>query len=655
MRVLFVAVLCNLATIQCVFAQEMNVAVQCSYVKQATLRHHAKNTVASPDELKYDVQHVHMDIALDNQSVAIAGNVTTTAEVTEGNFALYVCELNRLLQVDSVVVDGVKANFNRRDDIINVFMPVILQVGTIFKATVYYHGMPAAGSVFFFQSGMNNALAVEWGSPVTYTLSEPYNSKDWWPCKQSLQDKVDSADIWITVPDSLKAGSNGLLQKVTQMPGNKNRYEWKTSYPTAYYLLSVAVAAYNDYSFTRTMPDGNTVLVQNYIYARDGALADFKTKIDTTGDMLYYFSELFGTYPFYKEKYGHCMAPVFGGMEHQTMTTLHNFNSPLVAHELAHQWFGDYVTCASWRDIWLNEGFASYAEYLYAEKFWDEQRAYDYMKNVHSVILDDTLIDGSIYLNAGDTVSPYRIFDNRLSYLKASAVIHMLRYYINDDVIFFKILKQYQLQFANSNATTIDFRQLAEQISGTDLNKFFEQWIYGQGYPQYNITWNQLGNKVYVQIQQQTAVPSSVPFYEMPVEIRYTSQGWDTTMRVDNINSTQLYTFDVVRRIQTVEFDPGNRILNKETVARDYRLGTVANSTDVVVYPNPAKDEWRVVNVLTGASLRLTDMSGKVLWQEVATDGYGVVISAEKLARGIYVLYITDNNSNTISRKLIRL
>ncbi|MBW7915041.1 MAG: hypothetical protein H3C54_15355, partial [Taibaiella sp.] len=347
------------------YTQTLMGADECIAGKMQQYRQSAKSTIASPEENKYDVQHVHLDIALDNQSVAIAGKATTTAGVLENNFSLYVFELNKRLNIDSVIINGLRANIERQGDIVNVFMPVLLHRGAVFAATVYYHGLPETGTVFTFQSGMNNAEAGEWNSRVTYSLSEPYYSKDWWPCKQSLQDKIDSAEIWITVPDSLKAGSNGLLQRITPLPGNKSRYEWKTNYPTTYYLLSVAVSNYTDYSFAKQLPGGENVLVQNYVYNHPSLMDTYKNGIDSTGEMLHFFSELFGTYPFYKEKYGHCMAPVFGGMEHQTMTTLQHFRYPLVVHELAHQWFGNHVTCATWRDIWINEGFASYSEYLF--------------------------------------------------------------------------------------------------------------------------------------------------------------------------------------------------------------------------------------------------------------------------------------------------
>ncbi len=571
------------------YTQYMTGAEECAANKINIHRRAAKTTVASPEEDKYDVQHVWLDIAMDNQSVAIAGKARTTARVLENNFALYVFELNKLLVIDSILINGQKVDFERQENLVNSFLTAPLHTGATLATTVYYHGMPEAGTVFPLERGLNNAEAGDWGSKVTYTLSEPYNAKDWWPCKQSLRDKIDSADIWITVPDSLVAGSNGTLQGITPMPGNMRRYEWKTTYPTACYLLSAAVADYMDYSYTTQLPGGESLLVQNYVYDRPGIMERFKNGIDSTGEMLYYFSELFGTYPFHNEKYGHCMAPLFGGMEHQTMTTLQHFRYPLVSHELAHQWFGDNVTCATWRDIWINEGFASYAEYLFTERFRPVGDAYNYMLNVHKRILNDTNIGGSIYIPVGDTVNPYRIFDSRLSYQKPSAVLHTLRFLINDDHIFFGILKKFQKRFAGGNAGTEDFKTVAEELSGMDLDTFFAEWIYGEGYPIYDIRWNYISGKLLLVIKQEGSVPSSIPYYHIPMEIKLVSRQGDTTIRLGS-SMTQSTYYNIDRTIDDLVFDPRNVILEKTVITRDYSLGTNHASDQPFVYPNPATD-----------------------------------------------------------------
>lgn len=637
-------------------AQQADVAASCSYSKINSWYSVAKSTTASPEEEKYDVNKVHLDIALNNESVYIEGKATTTALILESNFALYVFELNKLLEIDSVIIDGLKAQFSRNEDIVNVLTPKVYQAWSTMVADVYYHGKPDGGSVFFFQSGLNNAPAEAWSSLVTYTLSEPYYAKDWWPCKQSLTDKIDTTRVWITVPDSLMAGSNGVLEQVTPMSGGKSRYEWKMQYPVAYYLLSASVADYFDYSFDIKLPGGIPMKVQNFIYDRPGILDTFQQQIDTTAQMLNYFSELFGLYPFWKDKYGHCMAPVFGGMEHQTMTTLHNFRSPLVAHELAHQWFGDNVTCASWQDIWLNEGFATYAEYLYAEHFWGAKAAYEYMQNIHKLILDDTTVTGSVYVPTGDTVNPYRIFDGRLSYNKGAAALHMLRYLVNDDVQFFAMLSMLQRQYHHGNLSTYQFQEFMKTIPGIDFDNFFKQWVYGEGYPVYNISWNQLSDRLYIRIKQETAVPSSVSLYTIPVEMTFKTTSGDTTVKLDNNGADELLVFNVNNTVTDVIFDPLNFILNKEVITQNPLLGTDIQPEDgIVVYPNPANNIWKVVNITEGTQAMLTDMAGRVLWTGDVQDNKTVVINAGSYASGHYLLHITDGRKKLTSKKLVKL
>lgn len=612
-----------------------------------------KTSVASPHENRYDVRHVKLDLALDNNSVAVSGVARTMAMVTEDNFTLYVCELNPFLYADSVIFNGQKAGFSREGDLLQVMTP-LLQAGDMFSVVVYYHGVPPAGTVFSFQSGMNNATAEAWQAKVTYTLSEPYTAKDWWPCKQSLTDKIDSADIWITAPDSLMAGSNGVLEHISIIPGAKRRFEWKTHYPIDYYLLSVSVANYIDYSFTHALPGGEVVLVQNYIYNRSGILDTFRTKIDSTAQMLSLFSELFGTYPFYREKYGHCLSPLFGGMEHQTMTTLHHFNAPLVSHELAHQWFGNNVTCGTWRDIWLNEGFATYSEYLFFERYYEKEYARNYMLGIHNGILNDTNTGGSVYLATADTVNPYRIFDTRLSYRKPAAILHTLRYLLGDE-LFFKLLKEYQRKFTSGTATTSDFIALAETIYGNQLNTFFNEWIYGEGYPVYNVKWNQVGSRFILNISQSTTVPGSVPQYSTPVEVLLSSRQGDTVIRLNNgMSQTKEFIFN--SQITAVVFDPENVLLNKEYVERDYMLGLEqGNNEPAFVYPNPATTEWTVANLLPTYELLLTDATGRIIWRASVSNNHPIVVPCKALSSGEYTLSVIEDKKELISRKLIRL
>lgn len=622
----------------------------CSKGKIDGMQQIAMVTVASAEEDKYDVTHVKFDIALDNQSVDISGNVTTTAKVLEPNFAVYAFELNQLLTIDSVIINGQNVRFYHNSNLAEALCPEPYQPGQYFTAQVFYHGTPEEGNVAPFKSGMNHAPATPWNTRVTYTLSQPYNAKDWWPCKQSLKDKIDSVDIWITVPDSLKAGSNGVLQRITTLPGNKARYEWRTHYPVAYYLISVAVGAYQEYTINTVLPDGLVVPIQNYIYDRPGAVENFRRGIDSCAIMMNYFSELFGRYPFYKEKYGHSLAPLFGGMEHQTMTTQQHFGTRLTAHELAHQWFGNAVTCAGWQDIWMNEGFASYSEYLWAEKYWGVSGAYNFMQSIHRLYLNDTNATGSIYIAPADTQNAYVVFNNSLTYNKASAVLHTLRYAIDNDEVFFRILKTLVQRFNMGNAGTTDFKQLVAEITGRNWDSFFDQWIYGRGYPKYTAVWNQAGENVWIDFSQQASQAAHTPFFNLPVEIALSSAQGDTVIKFENVTPKQSLHIKTSRKITGLTIDPRNMILNTDAVIHNGDMGQ-----NITVYPNPTNNLWKISNLVQGMELLLTDIKGKTVWQSTATGMQEVTIDATNYARGMYILRVTDVNGATKKIKLTRL
>ncbi|OSZ82806.1 hypothetical protein CAP35_05955 [Chitinophagaceae bacterium IBVUCB1] len=627
----------------------------CHHLKQSLFQAQSKSTVASAEEDKYDVKHVKLDIALSNENVSISGKATTYAMVVATQMNTYVFELDTLLTIDSVLIDGIKVNVSSDKGLHKAEMPQLLMRGDYFTATVYYAGTPKKGNGFFDRAGMNNAVADQWGATVTYTLSEPYMSKDWWPCKQSLQDKIDSTTIWITVPDSLKAGSNGLLRNVTPMQGNKLRYEWHTNYPMVYYLLSVCVGRYIDYNYKIAIQGGaDSMLLQHYIYDRKGALDFYKKGFDSTAQMLHYFSEIFGTYPFYKEKYGHCLAPLSGGMEHQTMSTNGNAGPRLVAHELAHQWFGDWVTCATWRDIWINEGFASYAEYLFLEKFRGKTVARTLMDSVHAQLLPPRASSGSIY--ADDTANIWRIFDGRLSYNKPSAVLHTLRYVIASDSLFFQILRSFLQTHAFGNASTDDFKRATEKYLQQDMDVFFDQWVYKEGLPIFSTQWNQVGKNLFVDIKQETTNPQSVPVFITPIDIRVQFENVDTTIRVDVVSANNFYLIKTDKKVLGISLDPDNKILNIDRGVM-YNPSTGINnlqSSALYVFPNPATNYWVIAGVGEQADWYITDCTGRLVKKGNSGNDKSLLITTESLSHTMYILHIVRINKQNETIKLIK-
>lgn len=641
---------CILMTVQ-VCGQE----ISCSHYKSAINQAFNKTTVLIPEEEYYDVKYVKLDIVLKDTGVNISGSATTKAVVTVANMDAYCFELSSALTIDSVFVNGIAQTIISKGDLRRIILSSPFVQNELFTAQVYYHGTPEKGNGFFTRLGLNQYKADPAGINVTYTLSEPYMSKDWWPCKQSLQDKIDSAAIWLTVPDSTKAGSNGLLKKITPIPGGMLRYEWHTQYPIAYYLLSAAVAKYKDYSYKIALPGiADSMLVQNFIYDVPNAMALYKAGLDSTAQMLQYFSEVFGVYPFYKEKYGHCIAPLFGGMEHQTMSTCGNAGPGLISHELAHQWFGDHVTCATWRDIWLNEGFASYAEYLFYERYRGQATADARMNSFHSSVLDKEDGNGTVY--GDDTTSVDRIFSGRLSYNKPAAVLHMLRYEIANDSLFFAVLKTYQNTYANKTATTNDFLQVLNNVTKKDWAYFIDQWIYKQGAPAYTVEWNQLGNAVFLRLKQRSTHPASVSLFTTSVDIKMIGDGVDTTVRVFNNAAIQDYRFGWGQRVKTIVVDPKNNMLNLvDRIDKTPELGAnTLISKDVIIFPNPTADKWVAVGVPQGASIILTDIAGRVVLKGEAGSNMPFTIDGSMLAKGMYMLQVRNGKDKIAGLKLIK-
>jgi len=322
---------------------------------------------------EYDVHFYFLDVNLERTSTNISGSVEIHVKVTAPVLDTFLFELHEDLVITDILLNGTTSQAFTRE-VSAVIVPLSFILDDEFYMEVVYAGTPpVTGGTGFGGSGMTNDDSPTWGNFATWSLSEPFSAYEWFPCKQHLEDKSDSVWTFITTSSENMAGSQGILTNVLDVGGGQSRYEWKSNYPIDYYLISVAVAKYVDYTIYAN-PTGATgpIMIQNFIYDNPSTLPFFKNEIDKTVDMLEYYSDLYGIYPFELEKYGHCMVPIGGGMEHQTMTSQGYFVAGLTAHELGHQWFGDHVTCASWADIWLNEGLVKNSTMRYSnpEKKW---------------------------------------------------------------------------------------------------------------------------------------------------------------------------------------------------------------------------------------------------------------------------------------------
>lgn len=602
--------------------------------------------IADPRLLYYDVTFYYIDLEVNDTSTYITGFTEIHARTDTSELTELVFELSSNLTIDSVSINGIyNTLYSHSEDLVMVTPYSSFNRNELFSCRIYYHG--EGGNESFF-SGISNRIDYLLNQTVTYTLSEPFHAKDWFACKQVLNDKSDSAYIFITVDTSLMAGSNGILMNISPLSGGRHRFEWKTLYPVAFYLLSLSVSDYQDYSiYAFPDQDGDSLLIQNYIYDLPGFLDNHRANIDATIDMIELYSDLFTLYPFHREKYGHCYAPMGGGMEHQTMTTLSDFNFFLVAHELGHQWFGDNVTCATWQDIWINEGFASYTEYLAAEYLLSKEDAQAWMVNAHDRARTEP--EGSIYLPAEDAKDERRIFSGALSYKKGAAILHMIRYELDDDALFFQTLQNFQKMFRDSVASGLDFMKVLEETSGKDFDWFFNQWYFGKGYPNFTMAWWQDKDTLIIS-SSQSGSSEETPFFRTHVDflIQFID-GTDTLIRIEQTSNDQFFNIQLPSFVSEVIADPDNWLLDVTTVIKKLPMeGTFS------VGPNPFTDklwiEFRTNNVKR--DIIISDLNGKVIARYETESGI-INLPLDHLMRGVYLFTVVEGG-DSVTTKIVK-
>jgi aminopeptidase N len=636
----------------------------CAKHKQAAMagsiarsNHSNKSAAASAisHDNAYDVKFVHLDLQIERTNKYIVGGVNTVATVTVAVMDTFMTILHSNHAIDSVRFNGTLVTVLRQDSMVKVKTPSTLNSGASFTAMVYYKGTaPSGGSAI--GSGFSNATSPSWSVQATWSLSESFVAYHWWPCKQSLTDKIDSSWVFITTDSTNKAGSNGVLTNVVNV-GSKKRYEWKSRTPIDYYLVSVAVSKYKEYDlYAKPLYlGGDSILIQNYIYDVPNPPWHWpgqKADLDKLPQQMNFLCNMYGMYPFYKEKYGHCMAPLGGGMEHQTMTTLGSFDYYINAHELGHQWWGNNVTCKTWCDIWINEGFASYTEHLVAQ-YLDFPSFQSNMTGVHNDVM--SALGGSVRVPAQDSMNTPRIFSGRLTYNKGGAIIHTLRFLTNNDSLWFNTLRGFQNQYKNGTATADDFKNYYSTFTGINANQFFSQWYYGEGYPTFNVKYNHLMNTFFLRSTQSVSMPGVTPLFITPMEYSIKRAGKiDTVIRVMHSQATENYSFALSGTVIAVVCDPNNWVINQVVgPAKDQGLGIelLAGMPEdpypaMSIGPNPAEQEVILLDPLgAGGTAVLTTIDGRVLAEFNVAARTAVPLNG--LSPGVYLLIVKDGAGDT--------
>ena len=596
----------------------------------------------------YDLKYHKLEFNLDPSSAYLEGQITSHY-VAKEDLNQVVFDLTENMNVSDVyhLYSGALLNFvHTIDDELIIDLPALQNAGVMDSLKVIYSGNPVSSGFGSYEQSDHN------GSPIIWTLSEPYGAKGWWPCKQDLNDKIDLIDVFITTPkfnsnnEENIAVSNGLeISQITS--GQDKTTHFKHQYPIPAYLIAISVTNYLTYNHV-VDNNGSPFEIVNYVYPENYDNANQSTPI--TVDIMNLFSGLFEEYPFSNEKYGHAQFGWGGGMEHTTVSFMGGFSRGLIAHELAHQWFGNKVTCGSWKDIWLNEGFATYLSGLVIENFDGFESFTSWKQNRINSITSQP--GGSVYIIDNDTTSS-RIFNGRLSYSKGAMVAHMLRKELND-AIFFESLQNYLADpdLSYGYAKSDDFIASVEETVQADLTEFFNDWLYGEGYPTYTIEWSQPSENLARFVINQAQSHWTVDFFESKVTLKLNgTNGENMTTTLDNTYNGQEFFQTVLFDISDVEFDPYYDIISKNN---EVVLSLTSNDiqNEVSISPTPTNNKFKIIKPrnLTIDSLIIYNVSG----QNVASRKYSKYIDVRGFSPGQYFIKLFSDKGLIFKHLLIK-
>lgn len=613
-----------------------------------------------------DMKYYKLNLRIADQLGFLRGDVSALGIVRD-SISSITYDLDFELTVDSAFIGSIPTQTQRNGSTVTIMLPETYHQLDTVKTQLFYHGTPRYTGL-----GSYSDVVRSDGTRWTYTLSEPYGSRDWWPCIDHPNDKADSVDIIVTCGDQNTAASNGRLTDTLTLGDGTKRFTWKHRYPVSTYLIAITIGKFNTFSDWFKYSPTDSMEVINYVLPDLGLTnPSYRTYAGYTVSMLDTFTTIFGPYPFIKEKYGHVQFGWGGGMEHQTLTSLgaSGFNEGTIAHELVHQWFGDLITCRTWSDLWLNEGFAQYFEAVWREKKYGIA---SYASRMASRLTSAKTATGTLFVK--DTANVNNLFASSRVYNKGASVLHMLRHVLGDS-IFFAAIKAYanDPKLMYGTAATANFQYWCETVSGRDLDWFFNQWIFGEKYPKYTYSHSSQttagGSISTVRISQLTGTTNPT-FFIMPIDLKFSATGWDTTVTVFNDSAVQLFTIPLSHVPSTISLDPNQWILRDVTfnpvgITVPEQSRTPLQFALMQNYPNPFNPVTRIAysvpaNESAGrvrhTLIKVYDMLGRevaTLVDEMKAPGsYEVQFDAGALAEGVYY-YTLVTEGYTAVRKMV--
>lgn len=588
------------------------------------------NVQVNPNTQNYDVTYHELRFTANpNSTTASISGVVKTTFTALANMNTITFDMATELVVSSVTMNSTSLTFSQSNYELNINFPSTISTGTSATVTITYSGIPPTAEGAFTRGTHS-------GTPVIFTLSEPFGARDWWPCKQDLNDKINSFDMYITAPSAFNSVSNG-LQISRVVTGLNATTHFRHLYPIPAYLVVLNITnyqVYNQQGGLGTVASPYFPIV-NYLYPETNTAAT-QTQLEATPTIINLYESLLEPYPFRNEKYGHAQFGWGGGMEHSTVSSMFNFSRDLIAHEMAHQWFGDKITCGTWKDIWLNEGLTEYMSGLVYENL-DGAATFVSWKNskINSITSQP---GGATYLSDAGALNVNTIFSSRLSYNKGSMIAHMLRWKMGD-ALFFQALKSYLADpaLAYGYAVTANFKSHLEAAYGSSLTEFMNDWLFNQGYPTYDIVaqnWGAGQAKITV---NQTQSHASVSFFEMPLQIRLSGSGGLThDVVVNNTTNAEEFIVSVPFVVTGVTFDPNKHIVSKNNTTTLGRESFDINKA-VSVYPVPAENELTIQfpNNIILNKVEIYNSLGQLIATETKN-----VINTSQLSSGVHFLKI---------------
>lgn len=512
----------------------------------------------------FDVQHIKLDVSFDFVEKKIMGSVSHSLKAVDKPLSIVELDAVGMTITGVSRSDRVPVTFSTTPNKLAIDSSKPIQPNETVTFTISYEAKPRAGLQFISDAPAQPARQI-------WSLSQPSNARRWFPCYDAPDDKATS-EMVITVPRRFTALSNGRLIRTTTNDKDDTRtFYWLQDKPHSSYLISLVVGEFvemRDAEF-----NGKPILY----YASAPHALRTKESLKATPAMMKFFSEATGfDYPW--DKYATvAVTGVSGGMENTSLTIIGEglltrqtstgigLGESVGAHELAHHWFGNLLTCKDWSHVWLNEGFATYFDFLFTEHSRGRETFLRRIVGTQNIakLMNTSRRRPIVY---ADFQNPWSMFDQN-SYGKGACVLHMLRYVLGDE-LWWKGIRHYVKKHAYQNVETEDFRKAMEEATGRDLKWFFDQWLYKTGYPIFRITWKWDEQKkvVIVNILQTQTTSATVPVFRTPAELEFKTERKTHRIKVEIKDATHEFAFPLDEQPQSVVFDPDKWLLHDARV-----------------------------------------------------------------------------------------